>query len=147
MDEGMDSGAIVAQEVIQIQDGISYSELEEQSAELGGKLLAQSVWDMYNGVAELATQDETKSSYHTFPSDNDFVVPVAEWNARHVYNFICGVASWETPLHLLVGNKTVHVKKAISYSQMTIDQNDMAVYGQPDEGFWVKCKHGSVLVV
>src|SRR6266576_1375070 len=136
MDEGLDSGAIVAQEVIQIQDGISYSELEEQSAELGGKLLAQSVWDMYNGVAELATQDETKSSYHAFPSNDDFVVPVAEWNARHVYNFICGVISWGTPLHLLVGNKTVHVKKAISYSQKTIDQNDMAVYGQSDEGFW-----------
>ena len=147
MDEGMDSGAIVAQEVIQIQDGISYSELEEQSAELGGKLLAQSVWDMYNGVAELATQDETKRSYHAFPSDEDFVVPVAEWNARHVYNFICGVATWGTPIHLLVGNKTVHVEKAISYSQKTIDQNDMAVYGQSDEGFWVKCKQGSVLVV
>jgi len=146
MDEGMDSGAIVAQEVIQIQDGISYSELEEQSAELGGKLLAQSVWDMYNGVAELATQDETKSSYHAFPSNDDFVVPVAKWNARHVYNFICGIVSWGTPLYLLVGNKTVHVKKAISYSQKTIDQNDMAGYRQSDEGFWVLCKQGSVLV-
>ena len=146
MDEGMDSGAIVAQEVIQIQDGISYSELEEQSAELGGKLLAQSVWDMYNGVAELATQDETKSSYHAFPSNDDFVVPVAEWNARHVYNFICGVVSWGTPLHLLVGNKTVHVKKAISYSHETIDLNDRVVNVQTDEGFWLKCKQGSVLV-
>ena len=34
----LDSGAIVAQEAIEIPDGISYSELEEQSAELGGKL-------------------------------------------------------------------------------------------------------------
>ena len=101
---------------------------------------------MYNGVAELATQDETKSSYHALPSKDDFVVPVAEWNARHVYNFICGVASWGPPLHLLVGNKVVHVKKTISYSQKTIDQNDMAEYGQSDEGFWVKCKQGSVLV-
>ena len=147
MDEGMDSGAIVAQEVIQIQDGISYSELEEQSAELGGKLLAKSVWDMYNGIAIPVAQDETQSSYHAFPSDDDFVVPVEEWNARHVYNFICGVASWGTPLHLLVGNKNVHVKKAISYSHETIDQNDMAVYGQPEEGFWVRCKQGGVLVV
>jgi methionyl-tRNA formyltransferase len=146
MNEGLDSGAIVAQEVIDIPDGISYSELEAQSAELGGKLLAKSVWDMYNGIAILLAQDETQSSYHAFPSDDDFVVPVAEWNARHVYNFICGVASWGTPIHLLTGNKSVHIRKAISYSQKTTDQNGMAVYRQPDEGFWVKCKQGSVLV-
>jgi len=146
MDEGMDSGAIVAQEVIEIADGISYSELEAQSAELGGKLLAKSVWELYSGIAIPVAQDETQTSYHAFPHDDDFVVPVAEWNARHVYNFICGIVSWGTPLYLLVGNKTVHVKKAISYSQKTIDQNDMAGYRQSDEGFWVLCKQGSVLV-
>jgi methionyl-tRNA formyltransferase len=147
MDEGMDSGAIVAQEVIQIPDGISYTELEAQCAELGGKLLARSVWDLYNGVAKPVEQDETKSSYHAFPSDDDFVVPVAEWDARRVYNFICGVASWGTSIILLVGNKSVHVKKAISYSHENIDHNDNDVYRQLGEGFWIRCKQGSVLIV
>jgi methionyl-tRNA formyltransferase len=146
MDEGLDSGAIVAQHAIEIPDGISYSELEERSAVLGGKLLAQSVWDMYNGVAVLVRQDETKSSYHAFPRDNDFVVPVAEWNARHVYNFICGVASWGTQIHILVDDKIVHIKKAISYSHETIDANVKFVNEQPDVCFWVRCKQGSVLV-
>ena len=146
MDEGMDGGAIVAQEIIEIPDGISYSGLEEQSAELGGELLAQSVWDIYHGVAVLAAQDEVKSSYHPFPRDDDFVVPVAEWSARHVYNFICGVASWGTPINLLVSNKYVHIKKVISYSQKTIDLNDKIVNEQTDGNFWVRCKQGSVLV-
>jgi methionyl-tRNA formyltransferase len=146
MDEGLDSGAIVAQEAIEIPDGISYSGLEEQIAVLGGKLLSQSVWDMSNGVAVLVKQDETKSSYHAFPRDDDFVVPVAVWNARHVYNFICGISSWEIPFPLLVGAKTVQIKKAISYSLMAIDQNDMIVDKQQDKGFWVKCKQGSVFV-
>jgi methionyl-tRNA formyltransferase len=147
IDEGLDAGAIVAQETIDIPDGMSYSDLEEQSAQLGGSLLVNSVWDMYKQKAVLRKQDETKSSYHPFPCDDDFVVPVAEWSARHVYNFICGVASWGPPIYLLVGNKTVHVKKAISYSQMTIDQNDIAVYEKSNESFWVKCKQGSVLVM
>ena len=146
MDEGLDSGAIVAQDAIEIPDGISYSDLEELCAELGGKLLAQSVWDMYRGVAVLVRQDETKSSYHAFPNDDDFVVPVAEWNARHAYNFICGVASWGSPIVLLIGNKTIEIKKVISYSQETIDQNEMEVNEQSGKGFWVKCKQGSVLV-
>lgn len=141
MDEGLDSGAIVAQETIAIPDGISYSDLEGKCAELGGKLLAKSVWELYNGTSILVTQDEMKSSYHPFPSDDDFVVPVAEWHARHVYNFICGVASWGTPIHILVGNKSIQIKKAISYSLKTIDVNE-----RQDDCFWIRCKLGSVLV-
>jgi len=146
MDEGLDSGAIVAQDAIEIPDGISYSDLEALSAELGGKLLAQSVWNMYRGVAVLVRQDESKSSYHAFPHDDDFVVPVAEWNARHAYNFICGVAPWGSPIVLLIGNKTIEINKVISYSQKTIDQNGMEVNEQSGKGFWVKCKQGSILV-
>jgi methionyl-tRNA formyltransferase len=146
MDERLDSGAIVAQEAIEIPDGISYSQLEERSDVLGGKLLAQSVWDIYNGVAVLHKQDEAKSSYHAFPRDDDFVVPVADWNARHVFNFICGVKSWGIPIHLLIDNETVKINKAISYSLQAIDQNDTLVNTLPDNGLWVSCKQGSVLV-
>ena len=146
MDEGLDSGAILAQEIIEIPDSISYSTLEERSAVLGGKLLAQSVWDIYNGVAVLHKQDEAISSYHAFPRADDFVVPVADWNARHVYNFICGVESWGIPIHLLIGNKSVQINKAISYSHEAIDQNDIVINTLPDDGLWVRCKQGSVLV-
>jgi methionyl-tRNA formyltransferase len=146
MDEGLDSGSIVAHQAIEIPDGISYSELEELTAVLGGKLLAQSVWDMFNGETVFVRQDETKSSYHPFPRDDDFVVPVADWNARHVYNFICGISSWGIPIRLLVGTKTVHIKKAISYSLKTIDQHNMIANTLQDKRFWVKCKQGSVQV-
>ena len=147
MDEGMDSGPIVAQEVVEVPDGISYTQLETQCAELGGKLLARSVWDFYNGVAEPVPQDETKSSHYAFPSDDDFVVPVAEWSAQHVYNFICGVASWGTSIILQVDDKTVHVKKAISYRHEDIGRSVSEMDESPGEGFWVRCKQGSVLVI
>ena len=147
MDEGMDSGAIVAQEVIEIPDGIGYSELEEQSAELGGKLLAQSVWELYHGVAQPVAQDETKSSYHAFPSEDDFVVPLAEWDARRVYNFICGVASWRRQITLKEGNKIVRVKSATSYSLEDRDRGESEMDEKDDAGYWVRCKRGSVLVM
>ena len=137
--EGLDAGAIVAQEVIEIPDGISYSDLEQQTAKLGGTLLVQSVRHVYNQDTIFQKQDELNSSYHPFPCDDDFVVPVAEWSSRHVYNFICGVASWGFPIVLLIGNKTIEIKKAISYSRMAIDQKE-------SEGFWVRCKQGSVLI-
>lgn len=146
MDEGMDSGPIVTQQVIEVPDGIGYAQLEAQCAKLGAKLLAQSVWNLYNGVAVPVAQDETKSSYHGFPSDNDFVVPVAAWSAKHVYNFICGVGSWETPIMLQVDDKTVHVKNAISYSHEDMGHSESGVFEKPGERVWIECKQGSVLV-
>ncbi len=148
MDEGMDTGPIVAQEALEIPDGISYTQLEAQCAELGGKLLARGTWGLYNGVAVPVAQDENKSSYHGFPAADDFVVPVAEWSARHVYNFICGVALWGPPIILRVGNNSLPVKKAISYSHgdIALVHNGSDADRQPGEELWVQCKQGSVLV-
>jgi methionyl-tRNA formyltransferase len=147
MGEGMDSGPIVSQELVEVPDGLSYAQLEARCAELGGKLLARSVWDLYNGDAVPVIQDETKSSYHGLPSNDDFRVPVADWSAQHVYNFICGVVAWGTPIVLQVGNTTVRVKKAISYSRKDVDRDESEVDEKHVEGFWVRCKQGSVLVV
>ena len=146
MDEGMDTGPIVAQEVVEVADGISYAQLEDQCAALGGTLLARSVCDLYNGVAEPIAQDETKSSYHGFPSDDDFVIPVAEWSARHVYNFICGVASWGMPITMQVGNQSILIKKAISYSHEDTGISDSEVSVQSGEDTWVRCKEGWIKV-
>jgi methionyl-tRNA formyltransferase len=149
MNEDMDSGPIVTQEALEVPDGISYAQLEAQCAQLGGKLLARSVWDLYKGITEPVPQDETKSSYHTFPSDDDFVVPVAEWSAQHVYNFIRGVESWGIPIQLQIGDETFHVKNAISYSQN--DRGSFESHSHLDEkpnvGVWIACRQGSVLVM
>ncbi|HYB02333.1 MAG TPA: formyltransferase family protein [Ktedonobacteraceae bacterium] len=141
MDEGLDSGAIVAQEAFDIPDGITYSELETWTADLGGKLLARSVWDIYHGVTTQVKQDETKSSYHAFPCDKDFVIPSAEWSARHVYNFVCGVESWGIPIYLLIENTSIHIKKVISYSLEATKTDKL-----PENECWVRCKRGSVLI-
>jgi methionyl-tRNA formyltransferase len=140
MDEGMDTGDIVAQEAIEIPDGISYTQLEARCATLGGILLAYSVWDLYKGLATPTKQDVTQSSYHPFPSANDFVINAAEWDARCVYNFICGIASWGGPITVQVGDASIHVKAAISYSQ-----NEEA-YSQQGEKFWIPCRAGSVKI-
>jgi methionyl-tRNA formyltransferase len=146
MDEGLDSGAIVAQESFEIPEGMKYSELENLAAELGGKLLVQSVWDTYNGKAIQIKQDETKSSYHPLPVDNDFVIPIAEWDAKHVYNFICGVESWGTPTYLLIGNKNIQIRKATSYSHETTEIDNPQDKKTSEKAIWVKCRHGGVQI-
>jgi methionyl-tRNA formyltransferase len=147
MDEGMDSGDVLAQQSITVPDGISYEQLELQCASIGGTLLAQSVWDLYEGRANPQPQDEAQSSYHSFPQPEDFAVYAKEWDARHVYNFIAGVGHWDEPIALHTGETVLQVRNAISYSQKPPDNmfNDV----RNDTGntaLWVRCKVGWVCV-
>ena len=147
MDEGMDSGDILAQQAIPVTDGMSYAQLELESARIGGNLLCRTIWKLYEGSAISLPQDENKSSYHGFPDDEDFVVPVAEWDAAHVYNFICGVAEWSGPVTLNVGNEHITVQKAISYSRNNMCDIPSKNYCWRGEALWIRCKSGWVAVI
>ena len=140
MDEGLDTGPIVAQEKITVPDGIPYAQLEAECAALGGTLLVQSFWQLYNGTAPMTPQDESKSSYLPMPTEKDYMVNAAEWEARRVYNFIRGVASRGRPVTIIAGDESIQVMDVISYSQNKVDWNVM------DEIMRVRCMDGWVLV-
>lgn len=147
MEERMDRGAILAQEVIALHDGMSYDELDALCALRGGNLLASTVWALYEGRAKSYPQDEAKSSYHSFPEDADFVVQTRDWHARHVYNFICGIGSWDTPVTLLFDEKRLVVRKALSYhldncDNINVFRQDMDM----DQEMLVPCGVGCIRV-
>jgi methionyl-tRNA formyltransferase len=147
MDEGMDSGDILAQEFIEILDGMSYAQLELACALRGGALLAQAVWELYEGRVVRIQQDEAMSSYHSFPTGEDFVVPIAAWSASHVYNFICGVIDWNGPVTLHVNGEHFTVLKATSYSYENIYPNEREAYCWQGEELWIRCREGWVAVL
>ena len=147
MDEGMDSGDILAQAVVEIPDGISYSQLELQCAIRGGELLAKAVWELYESRAVRVAQDETRSSYQSFPTDEDYIVPVAEWSASHVYNFICAVVDWGGPVRLHAGGEYFVVHKAISCSLENVCDSWGAGYCWRGEELWIRCKSGWIGVI
>lgn len=148
MDEGMDSGAILAQEVVPVAEGMSYAQLELDCARRGGNLLARTIWNLYQGNAFAQSQDESGSSYYGFPGDEDLVVPVAEWDAARVYNFMCGVADWwSRPIVLRIGSERIIVQKATSYSYVNTGDLPSNHYCWQGDELWVRCKRGWVAVV
>ena len=147
MNEKMDSGAILAQEAIEVVDGMRYELLEEQCAEHGGVLLARTVWDLYEGRATPTSQDETKSSYHSFPSDEDFVVHANAWSARHVYNFIRGIGHWDRPIELQVDSAQFLIRDATSYSHNGEELDENKAYHWIGNELVVRCRVGSVRVM
>jgi methionyl-tRNA formyltransferase len=146
MDEGMDSGDILTQEVIEVPDGINYAQLESQCAMRGGALLARTVRDLYEGRAVRVKQDEARSSYHSFPADEDFVIQAQEWDAGHVYNFIRGVGHWDRPVELQEGDQSFLVRDAVSYSLENVNDGHGEVYMNAVGTVRVRCKVGWVIV-
>lgn len=112
----LDSGAILAQETITVPDGIRYGELEALCAQRGAQLLLQTVRSLAAGRCHAQPQDESLSSYHPYPGDNEYVVNAHEWGARQLYNFIRGIASVERPVEVLCEDGYVLASDAISYS-------------------------------
>ena len=117
--EKMDSGDILAQEEIAVPDGIRYQQLEQLCAKRGGTLLARTIRDLFQGNISRVPQDESRSSYHSFPTDNDFIVHPEEWDARHLYNFIRGISERGGPVTLIVDGQALLVQDGTSYSHKT----------------------------
>lgn len=145
MDEKMDTGDILVQHAIPVPDGINYDLLEAQCASLGGTLLARTVQELYEGRATRTPQNEIESSYQTFPTNDDFVIDVAEWSARHVYNFIRGVGHWDNAITLRLAGKTFLCYAAHSYRHNGEEEEPEKKYYQVGKGEWmVHCKMGWV---
>jgi methionyl-tRNA formyltransferase len=121
MDTGIDSGDILAQAPLKVFEGTGHIQLESRCALVGGSLLTRTVWELYNGCATRVPQDETKSSYHSFPVEEDLVVHAQSWSARHVYNFICGVGSTWGPVCVEFGDRRWRVRTANSYSHELLE--------------------------
>lgn len=148
MNERLDCGDIVAQEAFKLPDGMSYAELEEQSAELGSRLLVRAVEDLAHGQAARRPQDESQSSYYPYPSNlagrEDFIIHPEQWDARHVYNFIRGVKDWSEPLTLVADAAlTLVVDDALVYSYKA---NDLRLQTNERDAWPVRCKRGKVIV-
>jgi methionyl-tRNA formyltransferase len=108
LEERMDAGDILAQQRVAVPDGITYDELDALCARTGGVLLAQTVQALCENRAIRRPQDEAQSSYYSYPEEQDFVVKASEWDARHVYNFVRGISSWDIPVNL-VGTDSSHI--------------------------------------
>ncbi len=138
LEETMDTGDILAQEHIQVPNGITYAQLEIQCATKGGKLLANVVQDLYTGNVNRIPQDPTKSSYHSFPTDEDFVIYAEESDAQYIYNFINGIGHWDRPVEIHTSNQTFFTRECISYSHKDVkNANDLRV-DIPCRDGWVK---------
>jgi methionyl-tRNA formyltransferase len=114
LDEGVDTGDIVAQAAFERPDGLSEAQLEQQAATVGAALLQQTLQQIQQGQAlPRQPQPEQEASYYPWPCETDFII-TPDWPARRAFNFLRGAAGW--PLTIQIDERVFPIRTALSYS-------------------------------
>ena len=136
IDEGLDTGDIVAQVSFDRPEGISEAGLEQRCAELGADLLLSAVEQLKYGSLDRFSQAEVGASYFPWPSASDLVIPT-RWPAQRAFNFLRGAENW--PLIIQIGDTQFRVRVAISYA---VDQLLEQPYLLLGDELWVQFEPG-----
>lgn len=137
MNEGADSGDIVAQTAFDWPEGISGTELEQHCAAEGGVLLLEAVRQLVEtGQLPGRPQPREGSSYFSWPTDKDLVIPT-DWEARRAFNFARAAAEW--PLVIAVGEQYFPVGRVLGYAaDLMLDQP----YRLEEGEVWIQFRPG-----
>lgn len=113
MDEGLDTGEIVAQESFELRDGISGATLGRQCDAIGGRLMAAALRELRAGALARWPQP-TGGSYEPWPTPDDWRIDTG-WTARRAFNFMRGTAEWGQPYMVQAGGEELALSTAIAY--------------------------------
>jgi methionyl-tRNA formyltransferase len=109
MDQGFDSGPVLAQRAVPFPEGARSDELDTLLAATGAGLVADLL-----ARAEVtgAPQDEQRATQQGFPSDEDLELDAA-WPARRAFDFLRGAEAWG-PFRVSLGSHTLLVEQALA---------------------------------
>lgn len=114
MDEGLDTGDVVAQASVSLPDGITGSEAEQILMLSGLDLLRGVLRDLAGGTIQRWPQPPG-GNFFGFPRAEDFSLS-AGWPARRAFNFIRGTADRGQPYSIEISGQTVWLATADNYT-------------------------------
>ena len=114
MDEGLDSGPIVAQRAIPVEEGITQAELEWTCATMGGELLVEALCGLAEGSLTPQPQDERLATVYPWPSDDDYLI-TPDRPARWAYSFARGVGGTVRPIYIATSGATFRLAAPVGY--------------------------------
>jgi methionyl-tRNA formyltransferase len=113
MDEGLDTGDIVAQESFDLPDGISGLDLGQRCDAIGGRLMAAALRSLRAGTLARRPQPPG-GSYEPWPAPGDWRIDTS-WTARRAFNFMRGTAGWGQPYIVQIDGEEIALSTAIAY--------------------------------
>ncbi|WIG61519.1 MAG: Methionyl-tRNA formyltransferase [Ktedonobacterales bacterium] len=121
MDEGFDSGPVLAQETIIMRDGVSEARLERMCAEVAGPLLIASLKGLAAGTLAPRPQDESRATSYSLPSAEDYRI-TPDRPARWAYNFASGVLARGQPIVIATPEREFRLVAPLDFdAEATLD--------------------------
>jgi methionyl-tRNA formyltransferase len=91
MDEGLDTGDIVAQETVPIARGRAGVDLYEELSARGAALLVGTLGAVAAGTAPRLRQDEARATREPLPRRDTWRIDFATWSAERLWHFLAGI--------------------------------------------------------
>ncbi len=121
MDGEFDTGAIAAQRIVPLPDGITESDATQVMARAGGRILVDVMQHIANGELPYRKQPPG-GSYQPWPHVDDFAIST-EWAARRIFNFMHAAVVWGYPFVLEIEGRRWLLSDALTWSNYaTIEQ-------------------------
>ncbi len=138
MNQGLDTGDIIDQREVVINDTDNAGNLHDKLAETGAELLEKTILDFINNPNNIKRikQDDNKSSYTGQLSKNDGLI---DWsnNAKYINNFIKAMNPWPGSFTYL-DSKLLKVYDIDETKEKSDKQPGTIIKANPNDGFLVQ---------
>ncbi len=123
MDSGLDTGPILAQERFPVPFGVRAPDLERELAELGSRLLVETISSLRDGTVKPRPQDPTLATSAPVPVADDYLMPT-NLPAAWAYGFARGVSPLGGPLAIAIGStgELIPVADALDWDDQSMQE-------------------------
>jgi methionyl-tRNA formyltransferase len=143
LDEGMDTGPILLQRLLDIEPEDNVPSLQDKLSLLGSELLMETVGQLKRGELKPVPQDHTKASYAPRLKKDDGLI---DWrkSAQEIYNLIRGMTPWPTAYTHLEGKALKIFNSVVIEEEVNGEAGEIS--GVSREGIRVITGKGSLLI-
>lgn len=142
MNEGMDTGDIIAMRKTLIGEYETAAELFDRLAPMGGELLIETLEAIENGTAAAAAQNEEEATYAPMITKADGEIDWAK-PARQISKLICGMNSWPMAYTWYQGQVVKIIGAAVTDINLQGVPGELTHYDKK-QGLLVQCGSGAI---
>lgn len=113
VDEGIDTGPVIMQEKILIEENETYGMLQTKLAWLAAKQAARLLQILsYGKIVPASSQDETKAAYYEMPDTAELTINWNEMTARQIIRLVNACNPWNKGAGTSINNWTIGITEA-----------------------------------